>query len=105
MNYQAAPGRRTGPRQFDVPCTIEVEHTNEHLHAHVELEGGVPIYPGDRVRVHGDAIRVNYGESAFYNRTATVMRANWLSRQWTRFLAGLEITELYEVSFSAGRKL
>ena len=94
-----------GPRQFDVPCTIEVEHTNEHLHAHVALDGEVPIYPGDRVRVHGEAIQVLYGESATYSRIATVMRASWLSRQWTRFLASLEITELYEVSFSAGRKL
>lgn len=93
------------PRRFDVPCTIEVEHTNEHLHAHVALEGEVPIYPGDRVRVHGDAIQVEFGASATYNRNATVMRAGWLTRQWTRFLASLEITELYEVSFSAGRKL
>jgi hypothetical protein len=94
-----------GPRKFDVPCTIEVEHTNEHLHAHVALEGDIPIYPGDRVRVHGDAIQVDYGGSLSITRMATVMRANWLSRQWTRFLARLEITELYEVSFSAGRKL
>lgn len=93
------------PKIFDVPCTIEVEHTNEHLHAHVALDGDVPIFPGDRVRVHGEAIQVLYGESATYNRTATVRRAGWLSRQWTRFLASLEITELYEVSFSAGRKL
>lgn len=96
---------RTGPRRFDVPCTIEIEHTNEHLHAHVSLEGEIPIYPGDKVRVHGSAIQVEFGESASYNRIATVMRAGWLSRQWTKFLAGLEITELYEVSFSAGRKL
>lgn len=93
------------PKIFDVPCTIEVEHTNEHLHAHVALDGNVPIFPGDRVRVHGEAIQVLYGESATYNRTATVRRAGWLARQWTRFLASLEITELYEVSFSAGRKL
>ncbi len=94
-----------GPRKFDVACTIEVEHTNEHLHAHVALDGEVPIFPGDRVKVHGDPIQVGFGEAASYSRTATVMRANWLSRQWTRFLASLEITELYEVSFSAGRKL
>lgn len=94
-----------GPRQFDVPCTIEVEHTNEHLHAHVALDGDVPIFPGDRVRVHGSAIQVAFGESTSFRRIATVMRANWLARQWTRFLAWLEITELYEVSFSAGRKL
>ena len=92
-------------KRFDVPCTVEVEHTNEHLHAHVALYGDVPIFPGDRVRVHGEAIRVEYGESASYSRTATVMRASWLARQWTKVLASLEITELYEVSFSAGRKL
>ncbi|MBI1265636.1 MAG: hypothetical protein GC187_12995 [Alphaproteobacteria bacterium] len=94
-----------GPRRFDVNCTIDIEHTNEHLHAHVALEGDIPIYPGDRVRVHGSAIRVNYGESASFKRVATVMRASWLSRQWTRLLARLEITELYEVSFSPVRKL
>jgi hypothetical protein len=94
-----------GPKKFDVGCTIEVEHTNEHLHAHVALDGEVPIFPGDRVRVHGDPIQVGFGEAHTYERTATVMRAGWLSRQWTRFLASLEITELYEVSFSAGRKL
>ncbi len=93
------------PKRFDVPCTIEIEHTNEHLHAHVALDGNVPIHPGDRVRVHGEAIRVSYGESTSLRRTATVMRAHWLARQWTRLLARLEITELYEVSFSAGRKL
>lgn len=92
-------------KRFDVPCTIEVEHTNEHLHAHVALDGDVPIYPGDRVRVHGSAIHVEYGARASIRRNATVTRAGWLSRQWTRFLASLEITELYEVSFSAGRKL
>lgn len=93
------------PKRFDVACTIEVEHTNEHLHAHVALDGDVPLYPGDRVRVHGDAIQVGFGETLSIRRIATVMRASWLARQWTRFLAGLEITELYEVSFSAGRKL
>jgi hypothetical protein len=92
-------------RRFDVPCTIEIEHTNEHLHAHVSLEGEIPIYPGDKVRVHGSAIHVEFGESASYSRIATVMRAGWLSRQWTKVMASLEITELYEVSFSAGRKL
>lgn len=92
-------------KRFDVACTIEVEHTNEHLHAHVALDGDVPLYPGDRVRVHGDAIHVGFGESTSIRRIATVMRAGWLARQWTRFLASLEITELYEVSFSAERKL
>ena len=45
-------------RSFDTPCTIEVEHGFDHLHAHVELDGDVPIYPGDKVRVHGSAIQI-----------------------------------------------
>ncbi len=100
-----SPSTTRSPKRFDVPCRIEVEHTNEHLHAHVALKGDVPIHPGDRVRVHGEAIRVEYGEAMSVDRIATVVRAGWLTRQWTRFLASLEITELYEVSFSAGRKL
>ena len=45
-------------RTFDTPCTIEVEHGFDHLHAHVELDGDIPIYPGDKVRVHGASIRL-----------------------------------------------
>ena len=49
-------------RSFDTPCTVEVEHGFNHLHAHVELDGDVEIYPGDKVRVHGTSIRLPYGE-------------------------------------------
>jgi hypothetical protein len=79
--------------RFDTPCRIEVEHTNEHLHAHVELEGDIAIEPGDKVLVQGPAVR----------RTATVTRATALGRAWTRLRARFELTELYELSFSAGR--
>ena len=41
-----------GERTFQVPCTVEIEHTAESLHAHVELEG-VEAGPGDRVIVQG----------------------------------------------------
>ena len=92
-------------RSFDTPCTIEVEHGFDHLHAHVELDGDVPIYPGDKVRVHGAAIRLPYGERLVEHRMATVTRATALERAWTRFRARFEITELYEISFSNGQKL
>ena len=48
---------------------------------------------------------VNYGERLTVRRTATVTRAGRLERAWTKLIAHLELTELYEVSFSERRKL
>jgi hypothetical protein len=90
---------------IDVPCTIEIENTFESLHAHVNLDGNLPIQPGDEVLVHGDPVRVPYGEKVVLRRLATVTRATMLERWWTQAIAGLELTELYEVSFSSGSKL
>jgi hypothetical protein len=36
-------------------------------------------------------------------RIATVERATFLERQWTRWAANFQLTELYEVSFTPGR--
>ncbi len=84
-------------------CTIDIEHTERSLHAHVELDGAIPLRPGDRVRVHGAPIRVKFGERLVLRRQATVERAGWLGRHWTKLLARFELAELYEVGFSAGR--
>jgi hypothetical protein len=85
-------------------CTIEIEHSNESLHAHVALDPAAPpIRPGDRVRVHGAPIVVPFGQRLSERRTATIERAGWIERQWTRLLAWFSLTELYEVSFSPGR--
>ena len=84
-------------------CTIEIEHTEKSLHAHVELEGDIPLQPGDRGKVHGAPIRVTFGQSLVLHRDATVERASWLERQWTRLIARFELSELYEVSFTPGR--
>lgn len=89
-------------RRFDIPCRIAIEQSDEHFHAHVELEGDVPIYPGDSVQVHGDPIRICFGESALFERVATVTRANALMRMWVRCKAYFALSELYEVSFSPG---
>jgi hypothetical protein len=92
-------------RRQDVSCTIEIEHTERSLHAHVELAGALSLQPGDRVRVHGAPIRVRFGDKLTLHRNATVERAGWLERQWTRFAARFELSELYEVSFTPGRLL
>ena len=89
--------RRTS---FDTPCRVEVEHSDEHFHAHVELANGVEVGPGDRVRVHGDPISVGFGERCVVDRIATVERASTAERLWTKFAGHFEMTELYEVSFS-----
>lgn len=89
-----------GARTFDVDCTVEVEHTFESLHAHVRFDDGVTVNPGDEVTVHGTPIAVPYGEAQTFRRTATVKRASWLERMWTRATGDFEFMELCEFSFS-----
>jgi hypothetical protein len=91
------------PRRFDVGCTIEVEQTGESLHAHATLDDDVDIQPGDQVTIHGAPIRIAFGTSVRLRRTATVVRAGTLKRLMAQVTGYLELTELYEVSFSDGR--
>jgi len=86
---------------FDTPCTIEIEHTAERLHAHVLLDGMPELEAGDKVRVHGDAIRVPFGEAFSTRRMATVTRATALDRLWVKLRSQFDLTELYEISFSS----
>ena len=90
-------------RTFDVPCTVEIEQTSETLHAHVLLDGDIDIRPGDEVLVHDAPTEVAFGERLVVRRTATVVRGGVLDRLWARIEGYLELTELYEVSFSDGR--
>ena len=90
------------PRRFDIPCRIAIEQSDEHFHAHVELDGDVPIFPGDSVQVHGEPIHIRFGEQASYERIATVTRAHALTRAWIRCKAYFDFGELYEVSFTPG---
>ena len=94
----------TGARKtFDVPCTVEIEQTSETLHAHVVLDGDIQIRAGDEVRVHDAPTGVEFGERLVVRRTATVVRGSPLDRLRARVEGYLELTELYEVSFSDGR--
>ncbi|MFN3862773.1 MAG: hypothetical protein ACK4RT_00695 [Erythrobacter sp.] len=92
-----------GPRSFDVPCTITVEQSPEHFHAHVDLADDVDIRPGDKVRVHGAPISIPFGSREVFRRTATITRAGRLTSAMIRLAAYFDLTELYEVSFNAGR--
>ena len=93
-------GLLTGKRSIDVPCTVEISNTFESLHAHVKLEGGVIIHPGDEVLVHGAEVKVPFGEVQTFQRQATIKRAGWIERAWTRATGDFEFMELCEFSFS-----
>jgi hypothetical protein len=89
-------------RIHHVPCTVEIEHTPESLHAHVELQG-IDVGPGDEVIVHGAPTHVPFGERGTFDCYATVVRAGPIGRLKARLEGYLELTELYEVGFSEGR--
>ncbi len=89
----------------DAPCTVEVSHRFESLHAHVRFDNGAVVHPGDEVLVHGSPVIAPYGELVIEARTATITRAHWLERLWTRLTGDLEFMELCEFSFSEEVKL
>ncbi|WP_292507172.1 hypothetical protein [Methylobacterium sp.] len=101
IGWAMALGRRT----VEVPCTVEIEQTPESLHAHVTLDAAFEIEPGDEVQVHDSPTSVPYGERLVVARKATVTRAGPIERIWTKLAGHLELTELYEVSFSERRRL
>ncbi|MEL7344062.1 MAG: hypothetical protein AAFN59_04270 [Pseudomonadota bacterium] len=98
-------GLLTKDFERNVPCTVEVSHTFDALHAHVKFDNGAVINPGDEVLVHGDPVMAPYGEVVIEERVATITRASWLERQWTRLTGDFEFMELCEFSFSEEVKL
>ena len=82
------------------PCTVEISHKFESLHAHVRVNNGATIYPGDEVKVQGPEIMAPFGEIVSEDRDAIIYRASKLERLWTRLTGDLEVMELCEFSFS-----
>ena len=82
------------------PCTIEVSHTFESLHAHVRFNNGAIVHPGDEVVVHGEPVMAPYGKVVIEDRMATIKRAFWLEGLWTKLIGDLEFMEICEFSFS-----
>lgn len=83
-----------------VPCTVEVSHRFESLHAHVRFNNGAVVHPGDEVLVHGKPIMAAYGELIVEDRQATITRASVIERLWTRATGDFGFMELCEFSFS-----
>ena len=82
------------------PCTVEISHKFESLHAHVRFNNGAVVYPGDEVQVKGPEIMAPFGEIVTEDREAVIIRASKLERLWTRLTGDLEVMELCEFSFS-----
>jgi hypothetical protein len=85
-------------RRFVVPCSVELEATHDHFHAHVILDG-FEVEPGDAVQVAGAPTAIPFGEVRAIRSQAEVRQASWLRRQWTRLVGRFELYELYDVGF------
>ncbi|MDF2231504.1 hypothetical protein P2H44_02955 [Albimonas sp. CAU 1670] len=92
--------RLLSKRRETVPCTVEVSHRFESLHAHVRFNDGSVVHPGDEVIVHGAPVMARWGEVIREDRQATITRASLAERLWTRATGDLEFMELCEFSFS-----
>ena len=92
-------------RRETAPCTVEISHCFESLHAHVRFNDGSVVYPGDEVQVEGPEIMAPFGEIVRENRTAVITRASALERLWTRWTGDFEVMELCEFSFSEEARL
>ena len=88
-----------------VPCTVEVSHRFESLHAHVRFDDGTTVNPGDEVRVQGPEIMAPFGEIVREAREAIIVRASKLEQIWTRQTGDVEVMELCEFSFSEEARL
>ncbi len=94
----------TAATKTDVAARIAIERTNEHFCAHTLYSELIDFQPGDRVQVMGPEIQVETGDRFVARRRAKVKRAGAISRFWFRMISILEITGLYEVSFTGRRK-
>lgn len=81
-----------------VPCTVDLEATQEHFHAHVDL-GDVQVGPGDAVTVYGLPSRIALGEKRKFSAQAQVAEAGVLRRAWTKLTGRFGFQDLYDVGF------
>ena len=88
-----------GRHIVEATCAVDIEKTQESFHAYTVPEG-IEIRPGDQMVVHGVPTNIAFGDQFTMTCRATVLRAGWLERVWTKFSGFFELTELYEVGFA-----
>jgi len=86
-------------RRVEIECAVDIEQSAESFHAHAVPEG-IAIRPGDVVQIHDAPTEIAFGAHVACRCRATVIRAGWLRRTWTRMSDIFDITELYEVGFA-----
>ncbi len=91
-------------RRVEADCDVDLERTLDSFHAYA-VPDGIAIRPGDVVQVHGMPSRLQFGEARCFRTTATVIRAGWLRRAWTRAASVFDLTSLYEVGFQPDEEL
>ncbi|SDE20533.1 hypothetical protein [Limimaricola pyoseonensis] len=87
------------------PCTVEISHRFDSLHAHLRFDNGAVVHPGDEVQVQGPEIMAPFGAVVTEQREAIIRRASTLERLWTRMTGDIEVMELCEFSFSEEARL
>ena len=85
-------------RHEEVPCTLDLESTPEHFHAHAILDGAL-INEGDAVQIFDAPTHIAPGEKRVVQTRAAVAHASAPRRWWTRMIGVSEISSLYEVGF------
>lgn len=85
-------------RSFTVPCQLDLEATQDHFHAHANLEGA-RVEAGDEVLVHHAPSRIPLGERRLVDTEATVTQVSLPRRILVRLLGTTQITDLYDVGF------
>ena len=84
-------------KRFDIPCTITVEQSSDHFHAH-GLHEALPFLLLD--------LLYHVLDLQLLRHSATKVRFDIeIARRLTRLAAYFDLTELYEVSFNPGRVL
>jgi len=83
---------------ISLTCEIDIEQTWESFHAHA-IPQDIDIHPGDTILVHDVPTDIGFGESYTGHRPATLIRAGFLRRLFTRMRGMIELTELFEVGF------
>lgn len=82
----------------EIRADIDIEKTFDSFHAYA-VPVGIDIRPGDVVYLHGVPTDIGFGERVVMQCDATVHRAGWLARSWTKVASMFALTDLYEVGF------
>jgi hypothetical protein len=91
-------GALFGRSVVEATCAVDIEKTADSFHAYTVPED-IEIRPGDQMLVHDVPTAIAFGDQFTMTCRATVTRAGWLERLWTKCAAFAELTELYEVGF------